>query len=289
MTMKSKRELDKLLIMCFIDITKAYDSVNRELLWKVCLSYGITPELVNLFKILYKNSIAKVKRNGELSDSFGMNIGIMQGGISSPLLFNILFDFIIRKVTDEAAVAGVKFCYGSNDFFHGKNEKHDGFHILAWLSANDLVITYESISDLEKCIDRFEKVTQQYGLTMSIDKTCVMSLKQLKEDQHRKVLIGQDINYNDDINIIIRSQKFESADSFTYLGCIITKDHRHDTEISARLTKATKAFNMLRHIIWYRKSVSVTTRLRIFRAWVLPVLLYGSETWCAHCETGATN
>jgi hypothetical protein len=280
MTMEKRREFNKPLFMCFIDITKAYDSVNRELLWKICLNYGITPKLVNLFKMLYKNSIAKVKINGELSESFEMNTGVMQGGIPSPLLFNILFDFIIRKVIDEAAVSGVKFCYGSNDFFHGKNEKHDDFHILALLYADDLVITCESISDLEKCIECFEKVTQQYGLTMNIKKTCVMSLKQLKEDHHRKVLIGQDINYDKDININIRNQKIESADSFTYLGCTITKDQRHDSEISVRLTKAARAFNMLRHIIWYRKSVSITARLRIFRACVLPVLLYGSETWC---------
>ena len=280
MTMEKRREFNKPLFMCFIDITKAYDSVNRELLWKVCLSYGITPKLVNLFKMLYENLIAKVKINGELSESFEMNTGVMQGGIPSPLLFNILFDFIIRKVIDEAAVSGVKFCYGSNDFFHGRNEKHDDFHILALLYADDLVITCESISDLEKCIGCFERVTQQYGLIMNIKKHCDMSLKQLKEDQHRKVLIGQNINYDDDINISIRNQKIESVDSFTYLGCTITKDQRHDTEISIRLIKAAKAFNMLRHIIWHRKTVSITARLRIFRACVLPVLLYGSETWC---------
>lgn len=82
--------------MCFIDITKAYDSVNRELVCKVCLSYGKTSKLVNLLKMLYKNSTAKVKINGVLSDSFKMNTGVMQGGIPSPLLFNILLDFIIK-------------------------------------------------------------------------------------------------------------------------------------------------------------------------------------------------
>jgi hypothetical protein len=105
----------------------------------------------------------------------------------------------------------------------------------------------EKISDLEKFISCFEKVTQQYGLTMNIKKTCVMSLQQLKEDQHRKVLKGQVINYDDDININIRNQKIETADSFTYLGCTMTKDQRHDTEISVRLINASKAFNSLRH------------------------------------------
>jgi hypothetical protein len=279
MTMEKRRAFNKPLFMCFIDITKAYDSVNRELLWKVCRSYGITDKLVDLLKVLYKHSIAKVKIDGELSDSFEMNTGVMQGGIPSPILFNILFDFIIREVINEAAISGVKFSYGSNDFFHGKNEKHDDFNILALLYADDLLVMCEKISDLEKFISCFEKVTQQYGLTMNIKKTCVMSLQQLKEDQHRKVLKGQVINYDDDININIRNQKIETADSFTYLGCTITKDQQHDTEISVRLTKASKAFNSLRHAIWHRKSVSITARVRIFRACIIPVLLYGSETW----------
>lgn len=36
---------------------------------------------------------------------------------------------------------------------------------------------------------------------------------------------------------------------------------------------------MLRHIIWHRKTISIEAKLRLFRACVLPVLLYGSEVW----------
>jgi hypothetical protein len=278
MTMEKRREFNKPLVMCFIDIAKAYDSVNRELLWKVCLSYGISEKLVNLLKMLYKDSIAKVKINDEMSDSFETKTGVMQGGIPSPILFNILFDFIIKKVIDEAAISGVKFSYGSDDFFHGQSEKHIDFHLLALLYADDLVVMCDKATDLEKFIRSFEKVTQEFGLTMSIKKTCLMSLQQLKEDQNRKVLKGQNINHKN-IDINIRNQKIETVDSFTYLGCTITKDQRQDTELSVRLAKAAKAFNMLRYSIWNRKSVSITGRLRIFRACILPVLLYGSETW----------
>ncbi len=55
--MERKREFNKPLFMCFIDIKKAHDPVNRELLWEVCLRYGISEKLVNLLKILYKDSI----------------------------------------------------------------------------------------------------------------------------------------------------------------------------------------------------------------------------------------
>ncbi|CAF4518527.1 unnamed protein product [Rotaria magnacalcarata] len=264
--------------MCFIDIAKAYDSVNRELLWRICQSYAIPEKLVNLLRMLYKNSKAKVKINGKLSDSFDIETGVMQGGITSPVLFNILFDFVIRKVIDEASAAGVKFSYGSNDFFHGSREKYKNFNVLALLYADDLVAMCETTDDLEKFIRSFEKITQKFDLTMSVKKTCIMTLQQLKEDQHGKVLKGQEVNHPN-ININIRNQKIETVDSFTYLRCTITRDQRQDTELEIRLAKAAREFNMLRYSIWHRKSVSIVSRLRVFRACVLPVLLYGSEVW----------
>ncbi len=50
-----------------------------------------------------------------------------------------------------------------------------------------------------------------------------MSLQQLKEEQHRKLLKRQNVNHSD-IDINRRNQEIETTDSFTYLGCIITKD-----------------------------------------------------------------
>ncbi len=105
-----------------------------------------------------------------------------------------------------------------------------------------------------------------------------MSLQQLEKNQHNKVLKGQKVT-DVDIDINIRNQKIETADSFTYLGCTITKDQSQDTEVSTRLLKAARAFNMLHHAICHRKSVSIAGRLRILRACILLVLLYGSETW----------
>lgn len=42
----------------------------------------------------------------------------MQGGIPLPILFDILFDFIIREVIQWTAISGVKFSYDSDDLFH---------------------------------------------------------------------------------------------------------------------------------------------------------------------------
>ncbi|CAF1316375.1 unnamed protein product [Adineta steineri] len=246
--MEKRREFNKSLFMCFIDITKAYDSVNRDLLWRVCRKYGISEKLVNLLKMLYKNSKAKVRIEGELSDSFLIETGVQQGGIPSPILFDILFDFIVGKIIEEAGVTGVKFSYGSNDFFHARRERYENFNILALLYADDLVVMCGTASDLTTFIRAFEKVTQEFGLTMSVKKTCTMTLQQFTEDQNRKILKQNEVVFPD-IDITIRNQKVETVEPFTYLDCNITRDQKSDSEISTRLAKATTAFNMLRHVV----------------------------------------
>jgi exonuclease III len=281
MVMEKSRNYNKPLFMCFIDIQKAYDSVNRDLLWQICKHYGLTSKIVRMLQLLYKNTRAQVKINGDLSDSFNIETGVLQGGITSCILFNILFDFIMRRVIDKASamgVTGIKLAYGTNDFLHTDRDNHEDFHILALMYADDLVTMCDNALDLEIFIRTFEQITQELGLTMSIKKTCIMSLKQLQEDGARRIIKDQEVaTLNIDINI--RNQTIEVVDQFSYLGCYIIRDQSLEKEIETRMSKASTAFNMLRHVIWYRKTISIQAKLRFFRACVLPVLLYGSEVW----------
>ena len=159
-TMEKYKQYNIPLHMCFIDIQKAYDSVNRDLLWKICKSYGLTEKSVNLLKMLHNNSKAKARINGQLSDSFYIETGVMQGEIPSPFLFNVFFDFISRKFLEKAGIGGIKLACGSSDFFHGKSEKYDLFDILALMYADDLMALCNSLQDLETFIPTFETVTQ---------------------------------------------------------------------------------------------------------------------------------
>ncbi|CAM4846245.1 unnamed protein product [Rotaria magnacalcarata] len=105
-----------------------------------------------------------------------------------------------------------------------------------------------------------------------------MTLKQLEVDQNNKIIHNHEVD-QPDLDINIRNQKVETVNYFTYLGCGVSRDQKPDEEINTRLAKASKAFNMLRSVIRYRKTISITSRLRIYRACVPPVLLYGSKTW----------
>ncbi|CAF2995669.1 unnamed protein product [Rotaria sp. Silwood2] len=70
--MEKTQEFNRPLHLCFIDNQKAYDSANRNLLWRICRHYGISDKLIRMLKLLYKNTKARVRINGELSDSFNI-------------------------------------------------------------------------------------------------------------------------------------------------------------------------------------------------------------------------
>ena len=80
------------LIMCFIDLTKAYDSVDRTLLWTVLAHFGIPPRTLAVICQFHDGMRACVRLDdGECSDIFDVEQGLRQGCVLAPLLFNTVF------------------------------------------------------------------------------------------------------------------------------------------------------------------------------------------------------
>ncbi|CAF2978054.1 unnamed protein product [Rotaria sp. Silwood2] len=237
-------------------------------------------KIVRLLQLLYKDSKARVRINGELSDPFDIETDVQQGGIPSPILFNVFFDFVMRQILDRLVVlnvTGVKLAYGK-DFFHSASNNNKDIDLLALLYADDVVGCFDNTTDLKLFVRIFEEVSQEYGITMSIKKTCIMQCTQLKVDTSKKIIKDEEI-IHPQIDITIRNDAVAMVDEFCYLGCCFTRTFSFYHEIEMRLEKATVAFNMLRHVVWYQKTVSIEAKLCIFRSCILPVLLYGSEVW----------
>ena len=78
---------------CFIGFRKAFDCVDRELLWRKLESrYSITGKFLNALKALYKNVKCTVDINNNFSEWFDVENGVKQGCILSPTLFAIYID-----------------------------------------------------------------------------------------------------------------------------------------------------------------------------------------------------
>jgi hypothetical protein len=80
------------------------------------------------------------------------------------------------------------------------------------------------------------------------------------------------------VDITVEGSLVQQVSDFTYLGVIISSDGTIDRELSARIGKASGAFNQLVNI-WKNRNIQTNTKIRIYKAAVLAILLYGSEVW----------
>ena len=94
---KKAREFQKNIYFCFIDYAKAFDGVDHNKLWKILKEMGIPDHMTCLLRNLYASQEATVKTGHETTDWFQVGKGVCQGCISSPCLFNLYAEYIIRK------------------------------------------------------------------------------------------------------------------------------------------------------------------------------------------------
>ena len=127
---------NKATFAAFLDMEKAFDRVNRDLLFLRLLEYGIDGKLYNSIKNMYDDNKSSILLNDLSTDWFIVTSGVRQGDTLSPILFSLFIN--------ELAV-GVK----------NLNLGIDIGGIL--LYADDIVLMSESEENLQKILDYCHK------------------------------------------------------------------------------------------------------------------------------------
>ena len=87
------------LYVFVVDLQKAYDSVDRELLWKVLARAGVPSVMIDVIRQFHNGMRVRVRmEDEEFSEWFEVTQGLRQGCVLSPLLFNIFFAAVIKVV-----------------------------------------------------------------------------------------------------------------------------------------------------------------------------------------------
>ena len=121
-------EVNKSLYCCYIDFQKAFDSVWQEGLWRAMRLYCYPTKIISLLQAPYQTSNSAVRVSGELTDWFHTTVGVRQGYVISPQLFNILLEIVITT-----AIHGIDI--GANI---------SGFQINNLRFADDILLIAES-------------------------------------------------------------------------------------------------------------------------------------------------
>src|SRR5437870_449900 len=84
--------------MAFIDLEKAFDRVQREVLWWALREVEVEEWLIKVIQSLYEGATTSVKLISGESQPFEVKVGVHQGLVLSPLLFIIVLKALSRSL-----------------------------------------------------------------------------------------------------------------------------------------------------------------------------------------------
>ena len=95
------------LYSCFIDFSKAFDSLDHSLLWSKLANFGLSSRILSLLQDMYSKVNSCVRVNGNTLTFFSCNKGVRQGCNLSPLLFCLCISDLESSLLNNG-VLGVK-------------------------------------------------------------------------------------------------------------------------------------------------------------------------------------
>ena len=253
------------LFVVFLDLTKAFDTVNREGLFQILEKVGCPPKLLALTQAFHINTKARVKFEGELSDSFEYEAGVKQGCVLAPTLFGIFLSTLLHSAFINSTEGVELHTRTDGKLFNLARlravTKRRSVLIRELLFADDAAIVTHSDIELQSLVSKFSKACDEFGLKISIKKTVVLAQGAPPP------------------TILIHGAPLQCVDSFCYLGCSVMNTHGLEKELSTRIGKAASMFGRLSKRVWTNSHLSLSTKFNVYRACICSVLLYGSETW----------
>uniref|UniRef100_A0A0G4EYP4 Reverse transcriptase domain-containing protein n=1 Tax=Chromera velia CCMP2878 TaxID=1169474 RepID=A0A0G4EYP4_9ALVE len=99
MLFTARQIMEKARERLFVDLTKAFDTVNHVALRALLLKVSIPPLLIDIIMSFIQNMQECVEVNGERTEPFAVENGVRQGCVigPGPLLFSILFEAVVQE------------------------------------------------------------------------------------------------------------------------------------------------------------------------------------------------
>ena len=251
---------------CFIDLSKAYDSVDRPLAWELFDSLGFPPKMLQLIKDLHDNTTCAMQADKERQGSwFQVSTGFKQGDVNAPLFFNIFLDSICRYIESIVGELGFNLACNINGHLTGRRKPNGSIPCWILLYADDMVIFEKNREQMQAILAIVYQALQDWGMQMSIPKTkyiCYNKAQHCTEP------------------VQVAEHEIEQVSKFKYLGSMQTSDLSVNAEVSNRLASAANAWLKLSKLhVWDDECISRGIKCTLYKVIVQSTLLYASETW----------
>ena len=207
-------EKQKDVYTCFIDYSKAFDTVKHDSLVELLQSLDVDDADTRLLTNMYWTQTAAVRCDKDLSEWMSIKQGVRRGCVASPHLFALHTEMIMREIEDMEG-----FRIGVNNLRY----------------ADDTVILAESEQQLQQLINTVVTESELKGLYLNSTKSFTMVFSKAK--------------VNPACSVSVHGNVLGQVHSFVYLGSLFTSDARSDKEIRRRIGIAVR-LRVLKCYIW---------------------------------------
>ncbi|CAC5407060.1 unnamed protein product [Mytilus coruscus] len=183
------QEFNSSLYSVVVDFAKAFDSLDRDVLWQLMRHYGIPEKFITIIRNTYTGMQSKIIHKGQLTEAFDIAAGERKGCLLSPMLFLLAVDWTMNQATDGRR-NGIQWTMFTQlddlDF------------------ADDITLLSHNHQQMQDKIAQVEKRAAKTGLSINHKKTKVLKSKT------RSLA-----------SLMVNAQVLEEIDSFTYLGRVV--------------------------------------------------------------------
>ena len=181
---------------------------------------------------------------------FRTTVGVRQGYLLSPTLFNIFLERIMADALED----------------HKTTVRIGGRTISNLRFSDDITGLAGSELELTNLVECLDETSTAYGMQISAEKTKLMT--------NNTNGISSNIKFN--------GEKLKTVQSFKYLGAIVT-DEGSMPDIRSRIPQTISALTKLKNI-WDDKNIDLSSKIRLLRSLVMSIFLYSCETWTLTAE-----
>ena len=204
-----------------------------------------------MLKAIYADVKARVKSSAGLSNVMSRPAGLKQGCIISPILFTLFLNDLQESMSIDSDLETTK--------------------LFVLLFADDLVIVSETITELQRLINKLAEYCDRLRLTINLLKTKIIVFRNggpLRESERWE----------------FKDSNLEVVTYYKYLGLLLSSRNSWFMCQKTLANQASKAWFAVKSKLSNFGDVKPDILAKIFDCKILPILLYGSELWFSHAS-----
>ncbi len=229
--------------MCMLDASKAFDRVNLYTLFNKLRGRNMCPIMLRFLMHSYDNQLLRVNWNGSHSTMFKPSNGVKQGGVLSPILFNVYLDDLIQELKHSGMG-----CHINNSF------------VGCFIYADDITLLAPSSEALNSMLRICSDYAQSHSIIFNPSKTKCMFFTNNQNELYDKEIYFMD-------------RKIDFVEKCKFLGSIITTNIS-DRDVASTINTFNRKCNEINMDF---SQLSSDIKSNLMSTYCMD--LYGSQLW----------